>query len=174
MLMFSDIIDAVRFYSARELYGWVKMLLKSVIGMKREYELAFEQDPDGRWYVVFPGWPLNCGHLEMVAGADDMLNLLDRDAQHHRVTVSVCPSRKQRSREDRIELTCRKSSLGGGAFYTVQGLDGWGTPGAKREKQLWLCPVTLCVLGRYPKYIYVRQLPAAQSGFPSGFQRVAK
>lgn len=155
MRMISDILDAIRFYSARELFCWVKMLVKSVLGMKREYSLSFEQDPDLRWYVVFPGWPLNRGHLEMVAGADDMLNLLDK-AHKHYVTVSAIPSSKQRQREDYIQLTRVKSSLGCGGFYTVQGLEGWGNPNAKREKQLWLCPVTLCVLGRYPKFIYVK------------------
>lgn len=154
--MLNDILDAIRFYSVRELLGWAKMLVKSVLGMKREYTLSFEQDPDSRWYVIFPGWPLERAHLEMVAGADDMLNLLDKQEQKHLVTVSVIPSSKQRQLEGYIQLTCVKSSLSGGGFYTVQGLEGWGTPGAKREKQLWLCPVTLCVLGRYPKYIYVK------------------
>lgn len=154
--MLNDILDAIRFYSVRELFGWAKMLVKSVLGMKREYTLSFEQDPDSRWYVIFPGWPLERAHLEMVAGADDMLNLLDKQEQKHLVTVSVIPSSKQRQLEGYIQLTCVKSLLGGGGFYTVQGLEGWGTPNAKREKQLWLCPVTLCVLGRYPKYIYVK------------------
>ena len=34
--------------------------------------------------------------------------------------------------------------------YQVTGLEGF-------ERDIWLCPVTLFVLGRYPKYIYVKK-----------------
>ncbi len=29
-------------------------------------------------------------------------------------------------------------------------------PGFTRD--IWICPVTLCVLGRYPKYIYLKKV----------------
>jgi hypothetical protein len=40
--------------------------------------------------------------------------------------------------------------LTGGSIYTVTDLPGF-------ERDIWLCPVTLFVLGRYPKYIYVKK-----------------
>lgn len=147
----------IKNYSATQLLGWAKILAKSTFGKKSSYTLSFEQDPDGKWYVVFPGWPLDRSHLEMVAGADDMLTLLDT-SHKHLVTVSAIPAKEKEVHEGYIQLTCIKSSLTGGAFYTVQGLQGWDTnPHAIREKELWLCPVTLCVLGHYPKFIYVRK-----------------
>lgn len=48
-----------------------------------------------------------------------------------------------------------RHSLTGGSFYNVTGLEGF-------EREIWLCPVTLFVLGRYPKYIYIKKTnPAA-------------
>ena len=41
-------------------------------------------------------------------------------------------------------------SLTGGSTYQVTGLEGF-------ERDIWLCPVTLFVLGRYPRYIYVKK-----------------
>lgn len=147
----------IKSYSALQLLSWAKILAKSTFGKKQSYELSFEQDPDGRWYIVFPGWPLDRSHLQMVAGADDMLDLLDT-SHEHLVKVSVIPAKEKAAHEGYFQLTCIKSSLSGGAFYTAQGLEGWGDPHAIREKELWLCPVTLCVLGHYPKYIYVKKI----------------
>jgi hypothetical protein len=41
-------------------------------------------------------------------------------------------------------------TLMGGATYTVHGVPGF-------DRTIWICPVTLFVLGEYPKYLYVRQ-----------------
>jgi hypothetical protein len=38
-----------------------------------------------------------------------------------------------------------------GAFYQVEGLEGF-------EQEIWICPVTLYVLGKYPEFIYLKQL----------------
>lgn len=147
----------IKKYSLIQLIGWAWILLKSILGRKQQYVLSFEQDYDGKWYVVFPGWPLDRSHLEMVAGADDMLDMLDKE---HKCLIKVIaiPTRSKEIRKGNVQLTCIKSSLTGGAFYTVQGLKRWGNPNAIREKELWLCPVTLCVLGHYPNYIYVEKV----------------
>lgn len=147
----------IKNYSPLQLLHWAKTLAAGVFGRKDKYELSFEQDHDGRWYVVFPGWPLDRSHLEMVAGSDDMLSLLDTE-KRHLVKVSVIPARKHEEHKGYFQLTQIKHSLTGGSFYTVQGLKGWGNPKAIREKELWICPVTLCVLGEYPKYIYVKKI----------------
>lgn len=147
----------IKDYSLIQLIGWAKILIKSILGRKQQYVLSFEQDNDGKWYVVLPKWPLDRSHLEMVAGSDDMLDLLDKDL-HHLVKVRIFTSNKMEPDNRRIQLTRVKKSLAGGAFYTAKGLDGWNSnPHAIREKELWLCPVTLCVLGRYPRCIYVEK-----------------
>jgi hypothetical protein len=40
--------------------------------------------------------------------------------------------------------------LTGGAQYEVSGIAGF-------TKKIWLCPVTLFVLGNYPAYIYLKK-----------------
>jgi hypothetical protein len=43
------------------------------------------------------------------------------------------------------------SGLFAGATYKVNGLEGF-------TKEIWICPVTLTVLGHYPQYIYIKQM----------------
>ncbi len=117
---------------------------------KGEYTLTFVQDPDGRWYIDMP-WDGYRGNLEMVAGADDLLSLFDTE-KRHRVTLHVVPSEEPIVVEDHIELRQLDKSLTGGSHY-----DSTSVPGF-RCQQIWICPVTLCVLGCYPKYLYIRKV----------------
>lgn len=121
-----------------------------------EYTLTFVQDPDERWYIDMP-WDGNRGNLEMVAGADDLLTYLDTGHQH-RVTIHVIPSDHQLTDEEypgiagHREMRQLDKSLFGGSHY-----DATAWPGFRMSK-IWICPVTLCVLGCYPKYLYVKKV----------------
>jgi hypothetical protein len=115
---------------------------------KGEYTLTFVQDPDKRWYIDIP-WDGNRGNLEMVAGADDLLSFLDKEKKH-RVTIHVVPSETSKEVADHTELRKISSTTLGGAFYDTTDVEGF------RMNKLWLCPVTLCVLGCYPKYLYIK------------------
>ncbi len=134
-----------------KLIKWFLLLLKAVVLREATYQLSFTKEPTGRWYVDFPNWPLSHDMLEMVAGADDMLDLLNDGSNHVKLGVSLRPI-------DGIKLTKVHSALTKGAFYTAEGIVGWERPGALRHKQLWLSPVTLTVLGHYPKNIYFNKL----------------
>ena len=59
-------------------------------------------------------------------------------------------SSKQEKLPGYAELHRLDHSLTGGAHYEVRGLDGF-------NHKIWLCPVTLFVLGTYPAYIYVKK-----------------
>jgi len=117
---------------------------------KGEYTLTFVQDPDDRWYIDMP-WDGNRANLEMVAGADDLLTLLDTEGKH-RVTIHVIPSEEKLEVEDHTELRQLDKSLTGGSHYDATSFEGL------RMKTIWICPVTLCVLGRYPKYLYIKKV----------------
>ena len=117
---------------------------------KGEYTLTFVQDPDERWYIDMP-WSGNRDNLEMVAGADDLLSYLDT-AKKHRVTIHVVPSENPMTIEDNTELRQLDKSLTGGSHYDATDFVGF------RMRKIWICPVTLCVLGCYPKYLYVRKV----------------
>lgn len=117
---------------------------------KGEYTLSFVQDLDGRWYIDMP-WDGNRANLEMVAGADELLSFLDVD-RHHRVTIYVIPSETPMCVADHTELRQIDKSLTGGSHYDATAFAGFG------RSKIWICPVTLCVLGCYPKYIYVKKV----------------
>lgn len=120
---------------------------------KGEYTLSFVQDPDGRWYIDMP-WDGNRANLEMVAGSDDLLSFLDKE-NSHRVTINVVPSEKPKEMGNYVELKQIDKSLLGGSHYDSTGFEGFN------KDRIWVCPVTLCVLGRYPKYLYVKPAEAA-------------
>jgi hypothetical protein len=117
---------------------------------KGEYTLTFVQDPDDRWYIDMP-WDGDRANLEMVAGADDLLSFLDTEKQH-KVTIHVVPSQEQLTVEGHTELRQIDKSLLGGSHYDATSFEGF------RMNKIWICPVTLCVLGCYPKYIYIQTI----------------
>lgn len=130
---------------------WFWLLLKATILRKTQLKVSFTKEANGRWYVDFPNWPLHHYMLEMVAGADDLLNLLNKTTSNH-VSLEVYTKKPKRFL---VELKKVHSALTKGAFYTVETpLNGWERPNSIRRKQLWLCPVTLTILGHYPKQIY--------------------
>lgn len=115
-----------------------------------EYTLTFVQDPDSRWYIDMP-WDGNRGNLEMVAGADDLLSYLDTEGKHQ-VTIHVVPSEKPLRVEGHTELRQLDKSLTGGSHYDATSFVGFS------KSRIWICPVTLCVLGCYPKYLYIKKV----------------
>ena len=115
-----------------------------------EYTLTFVQDPDGRWYIDMP-WDGNRGNLEMVAGSDDLLSYLDTEGKHS-VTIHVIPSEERLDAPDHTELRQLDKSLTGGSHYDSTSFEG------ANISRIWICPVTLCVLGRYPKYLYIKKV----------------
>lgn len=117
---------------------------------KGEYTLTFVQDPDNRWYIDMP-WSGNRANLEMVAGADDLLTYLDTE-RNHRVTLHVVPSETPLRVENHTELRQIDKSFTGGSHYDATSFEGF------RMNKIWICPVTLCVLGCYPKFLYVQKV----------------
>ena len=113
---------------------------------EREYELTFVQDPDGRWYIDIP-WDGNRSNLEMVAGSDKLLSHIAKG--DNKVTFQVILDYID-DYNDYIILDRFEHSLAGGASYTVSN--------AEFKEPIWICPVTLCVLGRYPKKIYFKRI----------------
>ena len=133
---------------------WLWLLLKATILRKAQLKVSFTKESNGRWYVDFPNWPLSHDNLEMVAGADDLLDILNNGTNHVSLEVYT-----KKPKEYDVELMKVHSALTKGAFYTVETpLEGWENPNAMRRKQLWLCPVTLTVLGHYPKQIFFNKI----------------
>ena len=139
-------------YTIHQIIKGAPKLVRSVLNRKREYNIQFNKEKGCCWYVDFPHWPFSHDNLAMVSGADKMLELLS-DGELF-VMMSVIPSKKKEQREGYIELEQTEYSLFGGSTYQVK-----FEPFIERFKSdtLWICPVTLFVLGRYPKFIYVKK-----------------
>ena len=139
-------------YEIEDLLKGASKMAQSVFGKKDEYKLKFYKDTDDCWYVDFPDWPFDHHNLMMVDGADQLCEFLSDDG----MTTEVCviPSKEQEKHEGYFELEQIESSLTGGSTYQV-GLEDF----CQRYDRdtLWLCPVTLFVLGQYPRYIYVKK-----------------
>ena len=139
-------------YSVNDLLHGAKVMSKSVFGRRNEYQLQFNHEEDGKWYVDFPGWPFDHHNLMMVAGADALCGFLSDDDRF--AHISVIPSNKPLDKPGYACLIQGEHSLTGGSIYNVTALPGF-------EREIWLCPVTLFVLGRYPKYIYIKKTDRA-------------
>ena len=132
----------------KDLLNGASLIQRSVFGKKNEYQLKFNHEEDGCWYVDFPGWPFDHHNLMMVAGADDLCAFLSDDDRETR--LNVIPAKKRETHDGYAELRRLDHSLTGGAHYEVKGIDGF-------TKNIWICPVTLFVLGNYPAYIYLKK-----------------
>lgn len=146
----------------KKILTYPKLAMKFAKGIcgfrKKEYELTFVYEPDDNlWYIDMP-WPGDRYNLAMVAGADKLLNHISKEdypedkCEKKWAHVFVHPSKKpmpELLEEGYAECVQQYSSTFGGATYKVNGLPGF-------TREIWICPVTLAVLGNYPKYIYIK------------------
>lgn len=115
------------------------------------YQLAFNREDDGAWFIDLPEWQGAHASLRMVEGADLLLEHVGQGSP--RVEVEVAKSNAPIAELDRNKDYFRcdqiKESLICGAYYQV-GLEDF-------NHTMWLCPVTLFVLGEYPQYLYIKK-----------------
>lgn len=134
-------------------FKWIKTLIKKHKNTNKV--VSFTKEFDGKWYVDFPEWSLSHHNLMMVAGADDFLDFLDVMRFNH-VKLNVTTSKTKREHKKyEYEFVKQSSNLLTGATYVVNTVrNDWD-----KDKTVWLCPVTLSVLGEYPDYMYVSEIP---------------
>ena len=146
----------------------VRLLGSAITGRKEEYKLSFNREEEDRWFVDFPNWPWKKGNLEMVCGADKFLDLLSEGKDRVSIIAKATSEKLDEAEFQQLmqdgwhELSQTQSSLTGGATYTVRGnkaeqfMRQHPLTGESMARTLWLCPVTRFVVGRYPKYLYVK------------------
>lgn len=128
-------------------------LIYNVIIRRRHYSLTFVKE-DGRWYYDFKNWGFAHDNLEMVAGADDLCELYSKGQD--KFTINIVASRKrlekyQQTHQELIgEAWPEDFKLTDRLFYGRN----YESPDSVK---MWICPVTLFVLGRYPNYLYVQR-----------------
>ena len=143
----------------------ILVLLFNLIVRRKHYKLHFiaENDPPiKRWYYDFKHWGFDHANLEMVSGADKLCELYANGKDE--VTVEIIASKKKQDLPTQLydEYVAQDIIIDGmthqGDFINSQ-LDKflYGRTYQKDYTQMWICPVTLFVLGRYPKYIYIKK-----------------
>lgn len=102
----------------------------------------------GRWYIDLPDWPGVKADLEMVEGADIMLDYVGEGIGVVELMLAEAPfdgSSTLKLIEDYAE------HVGGGIYL----LEEYG--GKVLNQQMWLCDVTKYVFGGLPEFIYFKK-----------------
>ncbi len=106
----------------------------------------FYKESDNRWYVDLPEWTGEKSDLEMVAGADSMLEYMAEGESEIKVTLSET----EFEGADVLQFLSEATEIGNGAYYQMENYKG-----IQIGLKMWLCNVTLFVYGKFPDKIYV-------------------
>ena len=146
------------YYSKYKSYSYLikayKYLKKFMITMipsykgKKEREFRFYQESNGAWFVDLPEWKAARWYLQMVAGADYILDCLKSE---HRDDIILYVSLEH---FDGAEVLVKsfEDPQGDGADYRY-----WDT-NQKTMMTVWLCGVTEWFYGYMPEKIYFRKV----------------
>ncbi len=104
--------------------------------------LTFEKWDNGKWFVIYPDYEGLQEDLEMVDGADTLLEYLTTDGMY----VSLMADTESHSNWACLQLT-EHDELGG--TYEVLGVDGF-------DESVWLCNVVHAVFGEHPEAIFFK------------------
>jgi hypothetical protein len=106
---------------------------------------------DGQWYIDLLEYLQQGGtkgDLQMVAGADTMLDIIAQGKDSVTVTLDTRPFKGA----DLVQLLQRCDPAVGGGDYFMKTFNG-----QEVNRQMWLCSVTTFVFGDIPEKIYVRK-----------------
>jgi len=109
--------------------------------------LKFYKEHDNRWYIFLPEWLGEKAELEMVSGADTMLDIIAQGESEVTVTFSVTPF----DNCNILRMIRLATELDNGAYYLMHYYNG-----IELNLELWLCDVTKFVFGELPAIIYFK------------------
>ena len=112
--------------------------------MKRTFR--FYKTASDRWYIDLPEWGGSIDDLEMVEGADTMLDKVSGYTNECHLEMSDEPFEGA----DRIKLVENLSNSVGGGNYIMETYKG-----ERVNHKMWLCEVTEHVFYGLPAAIYV-------------------
>ena len=105
------------------------------------YNFKFELEK-GKWYIVLPEWKGTKEELEMVCGADTMLDIMSQGEDFVFATIS-----EEDFDNYTFKLTYSSDSSGGAYYNLVSKFNSF---------EVWLCHVTKFVFGYLPKELYIK------------------
>ena len=103
--------------------------------------LTFNKEKDGRWYVDLPTWDGDKSELEMVLGADTMLDIISQGDEEVHLFISEEPF------DHTFELSFVKEEYEGASYVLSSELYNFN---------VWLCHVTKFVFEHFPQKIYIK------------------
>lgn len=106
----------------------------------------------GEWYIDLPEYIQNGGNkgdLQMVEGADTMLEMMSQNKQE----VFLIIDRESFPGANVLNLVERCDPYIGGGYYYLSAYEG-----DEINKTIWLCGVTEFVFGDLPSQIFVRKV----------------
>ena len=106
----------------------------------------FEKNKKGEWYIVLPEWKGPKADLQMVSGADSMLEYMAEGEGQ----VWLVLSEQEFENADKLEFLRLATEIENGAFYKLDKYRG-----IEIGLEMWLCDVTKFVFGEFPKYIFL-------------------
>ena len=126
----------------------IKAVYQRLVG-NGYYEVTFTKT-GRKWYCDVPDFPKELfEHTLMVGGAAKFLEYYSRGENKIKVIIKIA-----NEMDDRhfcgSRLYKNSSTLTGGAFYR--------DPSENFNEEIWLCPVTLFLLGKYPERILIYKI----------------
>ena len=107
--------------------------------------IRFYKEPSSRWYADIPEWTGDKADLEMVAGADTMLEYVAEGEGE----VKLFMSTETIESASKLEFVREAVEYENGAFYKMDSYNG-----IELNTNMWLCDVTKFVFGEFPKQIF--------------------
>ena len=114
--------------------------------------LRFYWEGKKRWYVDIPYWTGKKSALEMVSGADKLLDVIAQGRNEVYIHFS------EYYINDSDVLNFKKKNWINGATYMLESFQG-----NKHNLKVWLCNVTLFVFGKFPQKIYFKEVDFKQT-----------
>ena len=109
---------------------------------------SFYNNEQHEWYVDLPEWKGDRAELQMVEGADAMLDLISGNGKKCELKMSD----EELDKADILTLThIRDENFGGGGDYLLEVYNG-----NTINQKIWLCAVTEFVFKNLPEKIWFK------------------
>lgn len=112
--------------------------------------LDFKKEPTGEWYIVLPDYHGPKEDLQMVYGADTMLDMISKYKTEVSIDVAVKFEDGNYAYHNLRKLTIPEQFDIGGQWYVLEYIN--------RAYAVWLCDVTKHVFGEFPNIIQFKVL----------------
>lgn len=109
---------------------------------------SFYKEESGKWFVDLPQWNGDKSDLEMVLGADILLNIISNNESRVKLFCDI----NYFDNAEIIELVSLGKDEGGG-YYFIKKYES-----KTLNLDLWICDVIKFVFGTIPNRIYFKKL----------------